>query len=184
MLSPNMGKRRAIASSVLCLLIILPCRAADQLSDASEYYGKRVISLRFEPAQQPLTDAQLRRSFPLKTGSILGAAVVRSAIKSLYVTGRYTDVEVSAEPASADGVALVVRTKEQWFVGPVDIKGKINSPPNKGQLSNATALQLGLPFNDDDLGGAVKGMQSLLERNGLYGATIEPSVARTPPISR
>ena len=111
---------------------------------------------------------------------MLTPAAVRSAIKSLYATGRYTDVEISAEPAGADGLALVVRTKDQWFVGPVEVQGKLNKPPNAGQLSNATALQLGQPFSDDELRGAVLGMQSLLERNGLYGATIEPRVSRDP----
>jgi len=150
------------------------------LSDPYVYSGKRIVSLRFEPALQPLTDAQLRRSLPLKNGSVLTAAAVRSAIKSLYATGRYTDVEISAEPAGPDGLALVVRTKEQWFVGPVEVQGKLNKPPNLGQLSNATALRLGQPFSEEELPGAVKGMQSLLERNGLYGASIEPRVSRDP----
>jgi outer membrane protein insertion porin family len=175
-----MWKRRSYLSSAVCLLAFLPCRGATQLSDPSAYGGKRVASVRFEPARQPLTDAQLLRSFPLKNGSVLTPAAVRSAIKSLYATGRYTDVEISAEPAGPGGLALVVRTKEQWFVGPVEVQGKVNNPPNRGQLSNATALQLGQPFSEDDLGGAVKGMQSLLERNGLHGATIEQRVTRDP----
>ncbi len=175
-----MWKRRRSWMSVLCLLAFHARGGAAELSDPSEYSGKRVASLRFEPARQPLTDAQLLRSFPLKTGSVLTAAAVRSAIKSLYATGHYTDVEVSAEPAGPGGLALVVRTKDQWFVGPVEVQGKINRPPNRGQLANAAALQLGQPFSDDDLDRAVQGMKSLLERNGLYGATIEPRVARDP----
>src|ERR1700722_8587815 len=120
-----MWKRRRCCLFVLCLLAFHPPGDATELSDPSEYSGKRVASLRFDPAGQPLTDAQLLRSFPLKNGSVLTAAAVRSAIKSLYATGRYTDVEVSAEPVGQDGLALVVRTKEQWFVGPVDVKGTI-----------------------------------------------------------
>jgi outer membrane protein insertion porin family len=175
-----MGKRRLFWSSAVCLLAFLPCHTSAQLSDPSAYSGKRVVSLRFEPAQQPLNDAQLARSFPLKNGSVLTAAALRSAIKSLYATGHYTDVEVSAEPAGPDGLALLVRTRDQWFVGPVEVQGKINRPPNRGQLANAAALQLGQPFSDDDLDRAVQGMKTLLERNGLYVATIEPQVARDP----
>ena len=175
-----MGKRRLLWPFALCPLVFIPCQAAGQLSDSSAYSGKRVVSLRFDPAQQPLTDAQLARYFPLKAGSVLSGVAVRSAIKSLYATGRYTDVEVSAEPAGAGGLALVVHTQEQWFVGPLEVQGRLNTPPNRGQLSNATALQLGQPFSEDELGTAVKSMQSLLERNGLYGATIEPQVARDP----
>jgi outer membrane protein insertion porin family len=175
-----MGKLRLSWSSAVCLLAFFPCRGAAQLADPAAYSGKRIASVRFEPPRQPLSDAQLARSFPLKSGSVLTAGAVRAAIKSLYGTGHYTDVEVSVDSGGPGGVALVVRTKDQWFVGPVDVQGKINKPPNRGQLSNATTLQLGQPFNDDDLRGAVQGMQSLLQRNGLYGATIEPRVTRDP----
>jgi outer membrane protein insertion porin family len=173
-----MRKRRSVWQLAGCIMVCLLGVQAADLTDPSEFAGKRVTSLRFEPANQPLTQAQLTRAFPVQPGAVLTTVGVRSAIKSLYATGRYTDVEVAAEPVGTGGMGLVVHTKDRWFVGPVEVKGKASRPPNSGQLVNATQLQLGQPFNEEDLQGAVQGMQGLLQRNGLYSATIEPQVAR------
>ena len=48
-------------------------------------------------------------------------------------------------------VALVVRTVDQWFVGPQEVTGKISSPPNRGQLIRVLQLQLGHPYEDSNL---------------------------------
>ncbi len=173
-----MRRRHGFWKPALCLLCLLSSSNGADLTDPSEFAGKRVVSVRFDPPEQPLTSADLAHFFPVQTGSVLSADTLRSAIKSLYSTGRYTDVEVDGDPAPSGGMALVVRTTDQWFVGPVEVKGKLKSPPNTGQLANATQLQLGQPFGDDDLKDAIKGMQDLLERNGLYGSTVEPQVTR------
>jgi len=173
-----MIKRRRCWKLILSVLCLLPTSDGADLSDPAEFSGKRVVSVRFDPAAQPLTPAELARYFPIKEDTVLTVEAIRSAIKSLYATGSYTDVAIDGEPAPKGGVALVVHTANQWFVGPVEVKGKLKSPPNAGQLGNAAQLELGKPFSDDDLPGAVKGIQDLLERNGLYGASVEPQVTR------
>ncbi len=102
---------------------------------------------------------------------------MRSTIKRLYATGSYSSIDVDTAPA-AGGVEVIIRTSEQWFVGPVEARGKMNLPPSEGQLGDATRLELGQPFNDGDLDRAVQGMRGLLERNGLYRAEITPKVER------
>ncbi len=171
-----MWKRRLLGPAAVSWLLVSCAQAVDLVSP-SEYTGKRVISIRFEPPNQPLTPAQLATYFPIKSGAVLTPTAVRSAVKNLYATGRYADVEIEGEPAGG-GMALIVRTVDQWFVGPVEVRGKIQAPPNLGQLANATQLQLGQPFSDEDLRGAVQGMQSLLERNGLYGVAIQSQISR------
>lgn len=170
--------RRRCWKPALSLLFLLSSSDGADLTIPAEFAGTRVASVRFDPANQPLTAAQLAQFFPIKDGSVLTAAALRAAIKSLYSTGRYTDVEVDAEAAPQGGMTLIVHTNGQWFVGPVEVQGKLKSPPNAGQLANATQLELGQPYSDTDLEGAVKGMQELLERNGLYGSTIEPQISR------
>ncbi len=162
---------------VLSLLLLTSGNAAD-LSDPTDFTGKKVGALRFEPPVQPLSAADLARYFTIKTGTALTPDALRSAIKSLYETGSYTDVQVEGV-ATHDGVIdLVVRTTPQWFVGPVAVTGKIKAPPNTGQLANATQLSLGKPFSDDDLQQASKGIQDMLERNGIFGSTVDPKVTR------
>src|SRR5689334_7705913 len=132
-----------------CILTISQLRAAD-LAAPQEYEGKSVTAVRYEPPSQPVTRADLSRLVPFQPGTPLRLSDVRTAIKKLYSTGRYASVEADTEPAP-EGVTLVFRTTEQWFVGPLEVGGNIKLPPNRGQLSNAARLELGTPYEDEDL---------------------------------
>ena len=87
--------------------------------------------MRFEPPLQPVTRADLDRLVPFQPGAPLRQEDIRDAIKRLYKTGEYQDIEVGWEP-SPNGIVLVFRTVEQWFVGPVEVRGKVSLPPAKG----------------------------------------------------
>ena len=147
------------------------------LAPPEAYEGKAITEVRFDPLRQPVSQADLARMVPFQPGTPLHLADVRNAIKQLYATGRYSNIEIETQPA-ANGVALVIRTTEQWFVGPVEVQGSVKNPPNPEQLANATRLELGAPYDDADLQTAEKGMTDLLQRNGLYLAKIEPKVER------
>ena len=113
----------------------------------------------------------------MEKGDALHLEDVRAAIKRLYATGSYASVHVDSEQQPG-GVELIIRTTEQWFIGPVEVRGKLNLPPTQGQLAGAARLELGQSFDDEDLQTATKGIQSLLERNGLYNAEITPKLER------
>src|SRR5262245_10935385 len=150
---------------------------AGELALPADYEGKPIQEIRFEPAFQPVSRADLARLIPFPPGTLLKQDDVRETIKRLFATGEYQDIEVSWEPVP-DGIALVFRTSEQWFVGPVEVRGRTNSPPNRGQLANAAGLELGEPFSDEDLDVATKRLQNLMQRNGLYRSTVAPEVER------
>jgi len=163
--------------SALCLLAFVTSISAADLAPSSTYEGKPIAHVRFDPPAQPLAKEDLDRLMTVKPGEPLRLTDVRSVIKNLYSSGQYSDVEVDTEP-SGDGLTLVFRTTDQWFVGPIEVHGKTKSPPNSGQLANATRLELGTPFSDGDVQTAVEGMRRLLQRNGLYHAEITPKVDR------
>ena len=71
-------------------------------------------------------------------------ADVRTSIERLYASGRYDYIEVDAQE-SGDGVALTFKTTPARFIRNVTVRG-VDEPPSKGQLVNATKLQLGEPF--------------------------------------
>src|SRR5450432_2560504 len=150
---------KSALSVVGALSFAVQSHAAD-LAPTREYEGLTIEQIRFIPPSQPVNRAELTRLVPLTTGSPLRLEDVRAAIKRLYGTGEYSDVEVEAEPGSS-GVVVMIRTTEQWFVGGVEVQGKVSQPPKEGQLANATRLELGNPFTDDDLQVAVKGMHTL-----------------------
>src|SRR5215831_4861521 len=163
---------------VRCLVgsCVFALPAAD-LSLPREYEGKPIERVRFEPSLQPVSRPDLERLVSFRQGTPLKLDDIRDAIKRLYATGEYADVEVSWEP-SGNGVDLVFHTSEQWFVGPVEVRGKTSVPPNEGQLANSTRLALGEPFNDEDLTAATRGVTNLMQRNGLYQGSVEPKVER------
>lgn len=163
----------------LSVSLIAFTAAAAGLAPLSTYEGRPIVNVRFDPPAQPVESADLNRLLTWKPGAALRLVDVRATIKRLYATGSYASIDIDAEPATG-GVEVVIRTTEQWFVGPVEAHGKVNLPPNEGQLADASRLQLGQPFSDDDITSAVDGMRRLFERNGLYHAQIAPQIVRDP----
>jgi outer membrane protein assembly complex protein YaeT len=172
-----MGSRNALLQWAICGCVCISAARAADLAPAFEYEGKQIAEIRFDPVQQPIVRADRARILPIHEGEPLRLADVQTAIKKLYATGEYANIEVEAQTA-ANGVTLIFHTTEQWFVGPLEVRGRSGSPPSRGQLANATRLQLGTPFEEGDVQSATEGMRDLLERNGLYRARIQSQLAR------
>src|SRR5262249_43536746 len=134
-MSPRNFLVRCLVGS--CVFVL----SAADLSLPREYEGKTIERVRFEPSLQPVSRPDLESLVPFRPGSTFKLDDIREAIKRLYATGEYQDIEVSWEP-SGNGVALVFHTAEQWFVGAVEVRGKTRVPPNEGQLANSTRLAL------------------------------------------
>jgi outer membrane protein insertion porin family len=176
-----MASRIALPRTLAATLVLYTFSSlvAADLAPSSVYEGKPVVAIRYEPESQPVTAADLARLLPIHVGEPLHLSAVREWIRNLYSSGNYSNVSIEAEPA-AGGVTLIARTTAQWFIGPYEVTGRTNRPPNAGQIANATRLELGSPYEEGDLETAVKGIRSLFERNGLYRATVEPRVRRDP----
>jgi outer membrane protein assembly complex protein YaeT len=162
--------RSLLAYSVLLLAAAQP---RSLLAQYQKYEGQPVVNIRFEPAQQPLEGAELFEMLPLKRGEPLRMSVVRASVERLFSTGRYRDIQVDAAPGPG-GVIITFITVNSWFIGNVSVSGKVDDPPNRGQLANATRLDLGQPYNQNEMDSAVNGQRRLLEGNGLYLSTILP----------
>jgi outer membrane protein assembly complex protein YaeT len=154
-------------------MLLAAAQPRSLLAQYQKYEGQPVVNIRFEPAEQPLEGAELFEMLPLKRGQPLGMSVVRASVDRLFATGRYRDIQVDAEPYSG-GVIVKFITANSWFIGNVSVSGSVGNPPNRGQLSNATRLELGQPYLDSNLETAVSGQRRLLEGNGLYLSTIRP----------
>ena len=166
----NLVRRRLDSvACVLCALVAAPLI----LQAAGKYEGRKVVTIQFDPSNQPVDLAEINHILPLKTGQPLREADVRASIERLFATGRYTDIQVDAQPYQ-DGVVVKFITKNRWFIGQVSVAGDISSPPNAGQIENATRLDLGAAYNDSKLSDAVTGAKRLLDANGLYRATVHP----------
>jgi outer membrane protein assembly complex protein YaeT len=144
-------------------------------AQVGKFEGRKVVNVRFDPPaqEQPVEAEELFHIMPVKRDEPLSMNAVRAAIERLFATGRYSDIQVDAEPYN-DGVILTFRTKNSWFIGNVSVGGDLSDPPNPGQLVNATRLELGMPYTDAALDLAVAGQKRLLANNGLYMAEVRP----------
>ncbi len=136
--------------------------------------GQAIVEIRFLPELQPLPEDELAALLPLHVGQPLDPLLVRAAIIKLHATGRYSQVDVYTEDKPG-GVGLRFETKGSWFIGRVTVEG-VPEPPNRGQLANATKLELGREFFIEDVRAAVEHLRSKLEANGFFEARIDPKV--------
>lgn len=168
---PRIHRWLAASSILLALAADFPARAQVGL-----FEGRTVADIQFSP-RQPLDPADLARALAVKKGTPLQASDVAASIDGLFATGRFQDIVAEAQ---LSGNAVVVRFVVQltWFVGQVAVRGKVDSPPNKGQIRTASQLTLGTPFQDTDVAAAAKSIEALLRSNGLYHAEVQPEVHR------
>jgi outer membrane protein insertion porin family len=161
---------------VYCPLVWLVAAAANPFplrAQYQKYEGQPIRTIHFEPDDQPLEASELHEILPLRMNQPLRMADVRASIERLFATGRYADIQVEAQPYR-DGVAIIFKTQNSWFVGAVSAGGDISSPPNPGQLENAANLSLGQPYTEAHLEQGMANQRRLLESNGLYRSTVSP----------
>ncbi|HEY1216042.1 MAG TPA: hypothetical protein VGE93_20635, partial [Bryobacteraceae bacterium] len=175
---------RLVSSFVFLALLIAPrsygngTEPVPLIQAALKYEGQPVASIQFEPADQPLSTTELLARLPFTTGTPFREHELRIAIQNLYRTGRFSDIAVDAAQAG-HGVALRFLTKRAYFVGRV-VVGGVKEPPNSGQLSSATKLQLGAPYSDSDKTSGLQSLQNLLRQNGFHRAIIHSHTALDP----
>ena len=145
---------------------------------AAAYEGRVVGRIDFDPPDQPLPRNFLDKLVPMRPGAPLKLADVHTAIQNLYQTGRFANISISAVTQGAT-LAVVVSTELSYFVGRVTLDG-VAEPPNRGQLTTASKLELGMPFADNDMEQAVQNMVERMRANGFHNAKIDFQVDRDP----
>ncbi|MEO7649153.1 MAG: POTRA domain-containing protein, partial [Bryobacteraceae bacterium] len=166
----------ALFTFFLTLYALLPAAGN---AETLQYEGKKILNISFAPYEQPVDPEELFRILPLKRDTPLHIADVRAAINRLYATGRYEDIQVDAE-LQEGGVTLRFLTVSSWFIGGVSVVGNVKDPPNAGQLVNASRLNLGEPFVEENITKALSSLEDLLEGNGYYNARVLPRYRYDP----
>jgi outer membrane protein assembly complex protein YaeT len=160
---------------VFCLIVspsVLP-------GDVTTYEGKTIGRILFLPREQPVDPEELYHILPVREGTPLRLDTVRAAIERLFATGSYSDIQVDAQ-LSGDKVVLRFVTQNNWFIGRVAVTGRVRSPPNNGQLANASRLTLGDLHTDEKVHEGVDGIQQLFRSNGYYLSQVAPRFSYDP----
>jgi len=128
------------------------------------------IQIRSESVEHP---EWLLAMLPQKTNEPLDKYKVRQSVQVLYNTGRFAEIQVEAERKSKTGVALTFSARENYFIGSIQAQGS-GSRPTDSQLVTASKLSLGELFADEKMKEGIQHMQSTLQENGFFQATIQP----------
>jgi outer membrane protein insertion porin family len=167
---------------MLAMLVWLPAFARQSndnlLQEALKYEGRKIVSVEFEPADQPLAREDLERRVPLHAGSVFHESDLRATLQNLYSSGRYADLAVDASDEGA-GLALRFLTQRAYFVGRIEIIGA-KQPPNESQLISVAKLKAGALYSPAGKNQAIESMQFLLRQNGFYNANVEAQVDYEP----
>lgn len=168
LVSTRLGLRISVAA--LALLAGIPRAVA-----SGPYEGQLIAEIQFDPEKQPLDIDQLKALLPLHAGQPLRAAELQDAIQRLYATGEYADIAADATLAPK-GLILKFVTKPTFFIGNVRVSG-VSEPPNQGQLTVATKLELGAEFPADEIKRSVDRLVDVMKRNGFYNVTVKPETS-------
>src|SRR5581483_8669196 len=164
--------RISFFSGFLLLSILNPLRAQN-------FSGKTVVSVQYEPADQPLDARDLATMQLVRPGQPLNLSQVATSIDRMFASGMYEDIQVDAEP-SGGGVTIRFLTRPRRFVGHVGVAGSLKAPPNRAVIISDSQLQLGAPFDEDTLATARKAIEDELRNNGLYEATVGTATIEDP----
>ncbi len=142
------------------------------LGELSKYQGVTVHAIEFRGIKGTNPE-MLRQLLVQKTGEPLDRDKIRASLRVLYATGRFSTLQVEAEPSQQNGLSLIFVATENYFTGDVKVDGapaKTNPKPH--QLVESSKLDLGATFSQESVDRSVERMLKVMADNGYYKATI------------
>ena len=158
----------------LLLVLLTPVCA-----QTNSFEGRPIAAVRMNPDEPFLQEAERTAALaPLRIGEPLRMADVRLVMERLYSTGRFDNLVVDAQLDTA-GVVVTIQLQPASFIRNVAVFG-VPDPPNRGQLVNATKLQLGESFSRPQVRQSTESLLELLRVNGFYLAKVTPDPEPAP----
>ena len=141
------------------------------VSALSRYEGRVVKQIDFRGIAG--TNPEMLRSLlSLQTGQPLDKDPLQQSLRTLFATGRFATLDVEADSAP-DGITLTFVAKENYFTGPIRVEGlNEKTPPRPSDLVNASRLDLGELFSEEEVLSAVQRMKKVLADNGYYESSL------------
>jgi outer membrane protein insertion porin family len=147
---------------------------ASSPSTASEScFGKKIGTISF-PSATDTDRAMLQDLSGLRQGDVVDRLALQQALRALFATDRYADLQAECELGPDGTASLVFANTPHFFIGQVSV---INapSPPGDPQIVNTSKLQLGELFTPEKLDRAMQNIQRVLQQNGYYKSSVTHS---------
>ena len=150
--------------------------AGSQFGAITPYLGLTIDEIGL-PGVAPEEAASLLAGTPLKVGEPLTRDNLRDAIKALFVSGRFSDIQAEVDRTQTAGIRLRFLTVANYFVGIVTAEG-VSQNPSPNQLVSSTRLQLGELYTLEKIDHAVASLQQMMEENGFHESKAKVSEVR------
>jgi len=153
---------RAVRTSV-ALLVVITAAAAAQETVVTGACAKP-DSVAFQ-GNARVGEAALRGDVGISPGSALNYRALQRAIKSLYATAQFEDIQVRCHVAGGQAI-LTFELKERALLSEVDVRG--SDRVAAGTLRDQVDLLIGRPIDPSQVARAVTRMDSVYAARGFY----------------
>ncbi|HKQ86650.1 MAG TPA: POTRA domain-containing protein [Candidatus Acidoferrales bacterium] len=154
-----------------------PLIGANVHAQGAQLEGQRIAEVRvLEESSQPASPQT--PTLALKAGDAFRFATERESLRTLYATGDYANIRVTAAQ-QADGLHIDFIAVRNFYNNVVRIDG-LKEPPTEPAAQAAVRLTLGQPFRQASLNEGLARLQSLLHDEGLYRATVSYDLHPNP----
>jgi outer membrane protein assembly complex protein YaeT len=123
-------------------------------------------------------EAALPPEFPLRAGEPYRPEAVREALRQLYRSGMYDDIEVQAWPEPG-GLRVEFHVRENFYLDLVRVRG-LKNPAHEALAEAALRLRLGEPARASELREAEARLQETLRSLGLFEASVRVAKEARP----
>jgi outer membrane protein insertion porin family len=157
-------------AALLTLLLAAAAAPAEPVS-GSGLWGQRIASLSFR-GDAVLDEKRMAGLTELAPGKVLTEGAVRTSMRNLFATRRFSDLAVEAAP-SGDGVAVAVVFAAAPRISSLEITKAI---PVRGRVLDAMGLGRGDPWEADRLPVVEASMRRVLQDAGYFEASVSAVV--------
>lgn len=165
----------SLASSAFILIVCLfASLSVPSLLDAQQM-SEKIVAVEVQ-GNDRVANRRVLGSAQINEGDDYSIFNVRRAIKNLWDTGLYTDINILAEEVEG-GLKVIIRVKESPIVSRLEIKG--NKKIKEQDIKDAIPLRIGGLFSPSRIQESINKIISLYEQKGYYNTRIETTTDET-----
>lgn len=135
----------------------------------------RIDDIRVEGLQR-VSAGPVFAALPLQTGDIADPQNIRNAIRALFATGLFADVDIAR-----DGNIMIVSVRERPAISELTMEGnKAIKTESLTEVMTENGLEVGQIFQQDTLEGILRELRRQYIAQGRYGASVEAEITDLP----
>ncbi|HSJ64032.1 MAG TPA: outer membrane protein assembly factor BamA [Gemmatimonadaceae bacterium] len=164
-----------LAAALVAAALVVPGRAAGQDAAPALCGVPDTILVR---GNSRVTDATILSSAGIQRGDTLNFVAIRKAIRDLYGTAQFDDVQVNCQIADDGATAsLILTVQERLLLGDVAVEGV--SRLSDRSVRDRVDLLVGRPLDPQEVSRVIQRIDSLYESSGYYLARISADTSMT-----